>query len=108
MILICIYTNRPREDSVISLLNTCFHLIFDVLHAATGNRYADGIHFKKVNLGPIAFFSSYKVTKSSRKHLENITNAQIVSLKYKLMTSAKDADGLTIGFDRDRDRRHRE
>ena len=36
-----IYIDIPREDSVISLLNTYVHLIFDVLNVATGNRYAD-------------------------------------------------------------------
>ena len=37
-----IYNILPREDSVISLLNKYLDLNFDVLHAATGNRYADG------------------------------------------------------------------
>ena len=36
-----VYINIPREDSVISLLNSYLDLNFDVLHAATGNRYAD-------------------------------------------------------------------
>ena len=34
--------NIPTEDSVISLLNSSIELNFDVLQAATGNRYADG------------------------------------------------------------------
>ena len=32
----------PREGFVISLLNSFIDLYFHVLHAATGNRYADG------------------------------------------------------------------
>ena len=36
-----IYINIPREDSVISLLNSCLELNFDVLHAADNNRYVD-------------------------------------------------------------------
>ena len=46
----------PREDSVISLLNSYLDLDFDVLHAATNNRYVDGNDRRLVNLGPIAFF----------------------------------------------------
>ena len=33
--------NILREDSVISLLNSYLELNFDVLHAATGTKYAD-------------------------------------------------------------------
>ena len=45
-----IFINIPREYSVISLLNS-----YLVLHAATGNRYADGKDIRLVNLGPISF-----------------------------------------------------
>ena len=37
-----VYSNIPRENSVISLLNSYLGLNFDVIHVATGNRYADG------------------------------------------------------------------
>ena len=56
----------------------------------------------------MALFSSYKLTTSSGKHLEDIIHAHIVSLLYKLITSARKTDDLSIGFDRDRDRRQRE
>ena len=103
-----VYINIPREDSVISLLNSYLELNFDVLHAATNNRYADGNDIRLVNLGPIGLFSNYKLTTSSGKHLENIDHAHIVSLMYKLLTSSKGSDDLSIGFDRDRGRRQRE
>ena len=103
-----VYINIPREDSVISLLNSYLELDFDVLHAGTNNRYVDGKNIRLVNLGPIALFSNYKLTTSSSKHLENIDNAHIVSLMYKLLTSSKGSDDLSIGFDRDRNRRQRE
>ena len=48
--------NIPREDSVISLLNSYLELNFDVLLAASGNRYADGDNIRLVNLGPTSFF----------------------------------------------------
>ena len=38
------------------------------------------------------------------KDLEDISQAHIISLMYKLITSAKDSDDLSIGFDRSRDR----
>ena len=103
-----IYINIPREDSVVSLLNSYLELNFDVLHAANNNRYLDGNDVRLVNLGPIALFSNYKLTTSSGKHLENIDHAHIVSLMYKLITSSKGSDDLSIGFDRDCGRRQRE
>ena len=103
-----VYINIPREDSVISLLNSYLDLNFDVLHARTNNRYANDNDIRLVNLGPIALFSNYKLTTSSGKHLENIDHSHIVSLMYKLLTSSKGSDDLSIGFDRDRTRRRNE
>ena len=103
-----VYINIPREDSVISLLNSYLELNFDVLHAVTNNRYVDGNNIRLVNMGPIALFSNYKLTTISGKHLENIDHAHIVSLMYKLLTSSRGSDDLSIGFDRDCGRRQRE
>ena len=75
-----IYIKIPGEDSVISLLNSYLDLNFDVVHAATNNRYADGNDIRLVNLGPVALFSNYKLTTSSRKHLEDVSHAHVVSL----------------------------
>ena len=44
-----IYINIPREDSLISLLNSYIELNFDVLKAATGNRYVDDNDIKLIN-----------------------------------------------------------
>ena len=103
-----IYINIPREDSVISLLKSYIEINSDVLKAATSNRYADADDIRLINLGPIGLFSSYKLTTSSGKRLENIDHAQIVSLLYKLLSSSRDSDDLSIGFDRSRDKRKRE
>ena len=103
-----VYINIPREDSVISMLNSYLELNFDVLHAATNNRYANNNEIRLVNLGPVGLFSNYKLTTSSGKHIENIDHAHIVSLMYKLLTSSKGSDDLSIGFDRDRTRRRNE
>ena len=103
-----VYINIPREDSVISLLNSYLELNFDVLHAATNNRYANNNEIRLVNLGPVGLFSNYKLTTSSGKHIENIDHAHIVSLMYKLLKSSKGSDDLSIGFDRDRTRRRNE
>ena len=93
----------PSEDS---LLNFYLDLNFDVLHAATINRYADGNDIRLVNVGPNALFS-YNLTTSSGKHLEDISHAHIVSSMYKLITSAKDTNDLSFGFGCDRVRRQR-
>ena len=103
-----VYINIPREDSVISLLNSYLELNFDVLQAATSNRHTDANDIRLVNLGPIALFSIYKLTTSSSKHLDEITQAHTVCLMYKIISSSKDSDDLSIGFDRSRDRRKRE
>ena len=90
------------------MLKSYLDLNFEVVHVATNNRYADCDNIKSVDFGPIALFSTYKLTTSSGRHLEEISHAHIVSSKYQLKTSAKIYDDLSIGFDRDRHRRQRE
>ena len=90
------------------MLNSYLDLKFDVLHAATGNIYIDGNDIRLVILGPISSFSKYKLKTSSGKHLEDINPAYIFSLLYKLITSARNTDLLSNGFDRDRDRDKRQ
>ena len=103
-----IYTNIPREDSVISLLNSYLDLNFEVIKKADTSRYGNGNDIKLVNLGPIALFSKFKLTTSSGKHLEDISHAHLVSSMYKLITSSKGSDDLSIGFDRSSARRREE
>ena len=101
-----IYINTPREDSVISLLNSYLDLNFEVIKKADNSRYGNGNDIRLVNLAPIALFSNFKLTTSSGKHMEDISHAHLVSLMYKLITSSKNSDNLSIGFDRSRARRH--
>ena len=56
-------------------------------------------------MSPVALFSNLKLTTSSGKHLEDISHAHLVSLMYKLITSSKDSNDLSIGFDYSRNRR---
>ena len=58
--------------------------------------------------GPIALFSKNKQQSSSGKHFEEINHAHIVCLTYKLTTSARNTNDLSIGFDCDRGIRQRE
>ena len=103
-----IYINIPRENSLISLLNSYLELNFDVLHAATDNRYVDGDIILPTNLAANTLFSNLNLTTCSGKHLEEISHAHIVSLIYKLLTSSRESDELPIGFHRSGDRRKRE
>ena len=103
-----IYINIPREDSVISLLNSYLDLSFEVIKRVDNSRYADGNDIRLVNLAPIALFSNFKLTTSGGKHLEDISHSHIVSLMYKLITSSKDSNDLSIGFDQSRNRRRDE
>ena len=86
------YINIPREDSVISLLNSYLDSSFEVIKRADNSRYANGNDTRLVNLGPIALFSNFGLTTSSGKHLEDISHAHLVSLMYKLITSSKDSN----------------
>ena len=103
-----IYINIPREDSVISLLNSYLDLNFEVIKKGDDSRYGNGNDIRLVNLAPIALFSNFKLTTSSGKHLEDISHAHLVSLMYKLVTSCKNSDDLSIGFDSSRARRKNE
>ena len=103
-----IYINIPREDSVISLLNSYIDLNFEVVKRTDNSRYRNGNDIRLVNLGPIALFSNFKLTTSSGKHLEDISHAHLVSLMYKLITPSKDSNDLSLGFDNSRNRRRDE
>ena len=85
-------TNTPREGSVISLLNNFLDLNIEVVNKTDNSRHGNGNDIKLVNLGPIALFSKFILTKSSEKHLVDISHAHLVSLMYKLKTSSKDRD----------------
>ena len=99
---ICI--NIPREVSGISLFKSYLDLNFQVIKKTEKSRYENVNDIRLVNLGPIALFSNLNLTTSSGKHLEDRSYPYIVSLMYKLITSSKDSDDLSIGFDRSRDR----
>ena len=99
------YINIPREESVISLLNSYLDLNSEVFKKADNSRCASGNDIKLVILGPIALFSNFKLTKNSGQLLEDISCTHIVSLMFKLIASAKNSDDLSIVFDRDRNRR---
>ena len=103
-----IYLIIPRGDSAIGLKGSLLRLNADVLHAATNNRYIDGDDIRLENEGPIALFSNCKLQKSSGKHIEETNHAYIVCSLYELKTSARNTYNLSIGFDRDRERRKRE
>ena len=77
-----IYKNIARKNSVISLLNSCLDLIFDVIYKADNSRYGNGNDIRLVKLGPISLFGNFSLRTSSGKHLEDISYAQIVSLLY--------------------------
>ena len=81
---------------------------FDVLNAATNNRYTGKDDIRLVSLGPIVLFSFYKLTTSPGKHLKNIEHGHIACLIYKLLTAARGCDDLSLGFDLSHDKGKRE
>ena len=92
----------PRENFVISLLNSYLDLNFEVIKKADNSRYGNGNDIRLLTFGAIALFSNFKLTTSSGKHLEDISHAHLVSLMYKLITSSKESNDLSIGFNRSR------
>ena len=78
------FINIPREGSVNSLLNGYLDLNYEVIKKADNYRYANGNVIRRINSGPIAFFSNLKLTTSSGKQLDDISHSHIVSLMYKL------------------------
>ena len=90
------------------MLNSYIDLNFDVVRSDNNTRYVDNNDIRLVNLGPVALFSNCKLTTSSRKHLEDVSHAHIVSLRYKLITTSEECDDLSLGFDRNRDNRKNE
>ena len=90
------------------MLNSFSDLNFEVIKKTDNSRFSNGNDIRLVNLGPIAFFSNFKLTTFSGKHLEDISHGHIVSLMYKLKTSSKNSDDLSIGFHRSRNTRKNE
>ena len=56
----------------------------------------------------LLLFSIFKLTTSSGKHLEDISHSHVVSLMFKLISSAKHTNDLSIGFDHNSKRRRDE
>ena len=103
-----LYINLPRECSVTSLFNSYLDLNRELITKAYKYRSAKGNDIKLSNLGPIALFSNLKLTNSSGKDLEDISHAHIVSLMYILIKSSRCSDDLSIGLDRDCNKRRDE
>ena len=94
-----IFSDIPREDSAISLKDSDLELDFNVTHRAGAHApYADGDHIRLVNLGLLALFDKHRLTSSSRKEIEEIDNALVICLMYKLISSSRDSDDLSIVF----------
>ena len=79
----------PREETLISLLNSYLDLDFKVFSKADNSRYGDGNDIRLVNLGRIALYINLKLTTSSGKHLKETSHAHIFSLMFEMITSAK-------------------
>ena len=103
------FINIPRGDAVNSLFISLLGFCFDVFHAVNpNNRYVGNDNKRLFSLGTITLFTNYKLTSSNGKHIEEISNAHIACLMSKLINISKDGDDLSIGLDRDGDRRRRE
>ena len=62
------------------VLNSYLDIIFGVLKKIDISRFANADEIRLGNLGPVVFFTNFKLTTSSGKHSEVISHAHIVSL----------------------------
>ena len=77
-----IFNDIPGENIAFSLEDSFLVRGFIVTHRVDGHaRYADCDHIRLVNLCPIAFFNTYRLTSSSGKEIEEICNAHVFCLK---------------------------
>ena len=90
------------------MFNSHNDLNFEVIEKTNNFRYANGNDIRLVKLGPIVSFSSFQITSSSGKHVEDFNHADIVSFQYKLLPSGRGSCDLSIGFYRDRGRSQQE
>ena len=102
------YINIPWKNCDVSLVNCCFYLNFEYIKTAEECRYANSVDLGIFNLGPVALFSKYKLTTSKGKRLEKFGLTPIVSFMYKIKTSNRGSDDLSVGFDWDHIRKQRE
>ena len=61
-----------------------------------------------MNLGPIALFIKYRLTRSSGTEIEEKDNAHLICLMHKLVSSSRDSDDSSLGFHRSSEARERE
>ena len=92
-----------REDSSISLKDRYLQTKFDVKCIYTYfDFFVDGDRIRLVNVDPIASFINSKLSTRSGNQIENkVETADFACLMYKVITSRKDSDDLSIGFHRD-------
>ena len=90
------------------MISSYLCLNFDVVHPDDNIRYANGKNLRFIKSGPNAFFSIFKLTAGSGKHLEDTSRAHIVSLIYKRITGSEGGNDLSVDFNRDRELRQRE
>ena len=103
------FIDIPREESAISLEDSYLELDFNATHrAGAHSRYADGDHTGLVNLDPTALFKKYRLTSSSGNDIEEVDSAPVVCLIYKILSSSRDSDDLSIGFLKNFEARQRE
>ena len=104
-----IFIDITRENSAVSLKDSYFEIVFNVTHRAGAHaRYADGDQIRLVNLTIIALFHKYRITSSSGEEIEEIDNSHVICSTYNLISSSRDSDDLSIGFQKNIDARERE
>ena len=93
------FIDIPFKVVAIPLKRSYLGLDFNVTHRAGAHApYADGNHIKLVNLGSIDLFNKYRLNSSSGKEMKEINNAHVNCSMYKLKSSSRDSNDLSIVF----------
>ena len=96
-----IFIDKPGEDSVVSLEESSLELNVSVTHkAGAHNRYVVDDHKRSVNWGRLGIIKKYTWTSFPGKETEEIDNAHVTCLMYKLISCRRDSDDLSIDFHR--------
>ena len=104
-----IFIDIPREDSVIPLKVNYLDIYGNLnLTAGADNRFLDGDNIRLVNQAPLALFNKYRLTSSSGRELQEVDNAHVFRLMHKLISSIRDSEELSIGFQKNIEARERE
>ena len=100
-----IFPDIPRDDCAISLQNSSLELKVDVVHERDDVLYAAVGVVKIFILGPIAPVTELQKTTAGGKFSKSVDHPHVETLIYLLLKFSFGQNGLSMVFERDKNRR---